>query len=204
MLRLLRDRLVAVAGGFIAALVGSLAQADLNVILGAGIGVCLLLLLGLEAVPAIAGVLGKPLKIKLADRHAHPLNHAAETAALQLLIKNRRWRPVELPGGYSLVVNPDDNPMRRMELTEQERGSMVQRLGYERETSHHQPPLQDRAVVPAHGAVSPWVVTDVDRLPAGGHPEITISFADGEGNRYAVVAKRQGRRPGHLPWWRRL
>jgi len=204
MLRLLRDLLVAVAGGFVTALVGSLAQADLNVILAAGIGVCLLLLLTLVAVPGIAGVVGKPLTVKVADRHAHPLNYAAETAALQLLIKNRRWRPVELSGGFGLGVNSADNPMRRAGLTEQEKASLVQKLGYERETSHHQPSLRDRAVVPAHGSLSPWVVTDVDRLPSGGHPEITIKFADGEGNQYALVVKRQGRRPGQLPWWRRL
>ena len=203
MRRLLRDSLVAVVGGLAAALVASLGHADLNVVLAAGIGVCALALVILEA-PGIFGVFGKPLKVKVVDRHAHPLNYAAETAAIQLLIKNRTWRAVELPGGFSVSVDPRDNPPGRAELTGQEKASLVQKLAFERETSHHQPALRDRAVVPAHGSVSGWVVEDVSRLATGGHPEITIHFADGLGNRYTVVAKRQGRRPGQLPCWTRL
>ncbi len=203
MRRLLRDLLVAVVGGFAAALVASLAQAHLNVILAAGIGVCLLALIVLEAVPGITGVFGKPLKVKIAERHSHPLNYAAETVAIQLLIKNRTWRSVDLPGGSGFSVHPADNPMRTAELTAPENASMAQKLAYERETSHHQPSLRGGGKVPPRGCFSAWFVTDVDRLSDGGHPEVTISFADAEGNRYSVKAKRQGRRPGRSAWWRR-
>ena len=204
MRRLLRDTLVAVVGGLAAALVASLAHADPNVALAAGIGVCVLALVISEAMDIIFGVFGKPLKVKVVDRHAHPINYAAETAAIQLLIKNRTLRAVELPGGFRFVVNPLDNPQGRAELTGPEKASLAQKLGFERETSHHQPALSARAVVPAHGSVSGWIVEDVSRLAAGGHPEITVHFADGLGNQYTVVAKRQGRRPGQLPWWKRL
>jgi hypothetical protein len=57
---------VAVAGGLVAALVASLAHADLNMMLAAGIGVCLLGIAGAGAVPFIAGIFVKPLKIKVA------------------------------------------------------------------------------------------------------------------------------------------
>ena len=193
---------MAVVGGLGATLVGSLARADPNVILAAGIGVGVLALLILEA-PGIFSVFGKPLKVKITDRHAHPLNYAAETAALQFLIRSRTWRSVELPGGYDLSVDPRDNPPGRAELTGQEKASLVQKLAYERETSHHQPSLQGRTVVPAHGSVSAWIVTDVSRLRDGAHPEITVHFRDGLGNKYTVVAKRQGRRPGRSPWGKR-
>jgi hypothetical protein len=201
--RLLRDVFVAIVGGLAASLALSLGQADPNVALAAGIGVCVAALLILET-PGIAGLFGKPLKVKITDRHAHPLNYAAEAVAIELSIKNRTWRSIELPGGYNLTVYAAENPQTRAALSAQQKAGLVQKLAYERDTSHHQPSLRDRAVVPAYGSVTAWVVTDVDHLPHGAHPEITIGFADGRGNQYKVVAKRQGRRPGQLHWWVRL
>jgi len=48
MRRLLRDTLVAVVGGLAAALVASIRNAHPNVILAAGIGICVLVLVSLE------------------------------------------------------------------------------------------------------------------------------------------------------------
>ena len=73
---------------------------------------------------------------------------------------------------------------------EGEIASFFHEIESQKRSSHHNPNITQKTVIPAHSSLELWHVTDVSRDQRGVHLDRTLYFKDSDGNEYSAVFKR--------------
>lgn len=133
---------------------------------------------------------GPPLKVVAGNPHYHDWNFAASVVALPIVVSNRTGAPVTLTGGCQVSGNLGDVPSWHDRLMDGEVASFLHEIESQKRSSHHQPNITQKTVIPAHSSLELWYVTDVSRDQRGVHLDRTLYFKDSDGNEYGAVFKR--------------
>jgi len=186
--RIVRDALVGLFAGLAAALVASLGHADMNIVLIAGIGVCMVALLILEA----SGFLYRrqPLVVKVKESRFENWRHIALIAAFHVEITNTTGKPT-LIASYGFTTDNRGKQSWEFSATGEDHIAVMREVHARQEGHRYGPSLRIHAEVPAHESVSGWLVHPVTRDPAGGTPKCTIVVKDDIGNEYRKTIKER-------------
>jgi hypothetical protein len=185
--RVIRDVAVAVAGGFVVAIVvaftTSLTRTQLVGVFGIGLVACAIVIAAAELAPRyLRGRARLPLKVVPGKPHYHDWNYAATVVALPVKITNRTHEPVAMPGGASMEMQRGDIPDWQTRLLGDDATTFLREIESQRRSTHHLPDIRDRTTIPARATIEAWYVTDTGRDQHGTRPRATLRFKDGDGN----------------------
>jgi hypothetical protein len=124
---------------------------------------------------------------------------AGYICALLLTITNTTNQPITVVNygiGTDWQRGPDDAPV---EISREDRVSLRDEARARERSNYYGAPLTSRSwlrrkprwVIPPHGHVSGWLVTDCPRPWTGGKPRCTIKVTDALGNTYTKVIKQR-------------
>jgi len=166
-----------------------------------------------EALPAVTEPLepaslgaADPLTLTVGENERWDLwQRAGYICALPVTITNTTSQPITVISygmGTDWHRDPDDAPV---EISGEDQASLRDEARARERRKYHGAPLiprrrnwlrrKPRTVIPPHGQVSGWLVTDCPRPWTGGRPRCTIKVTDALGNTYTKTIKQ--RDPAH-------